>query len=222
MHGNMQMLNIRDTSRKDRKMKELAEEKARFLDALCAEVPFSGWSRESMKRAGEASGVDEFTQYRLFPGGESEALEAFQEMLDEAMVAAIHADKEWAKRKIRDKIAQAVLYRLGAISAYKEVIRRAVAYYSLPTHWAEATKRLYKTVDAMWYEAGDTATDYNFYTKRLLLAGVYSSTLMVWLEDQSEDAEETREFLMRRIDNVMSINKLKAKLPGFMQMGRNK
>lgn len=200
-------------------MSELTEDKARFLDALCREVPFTGWSRESMRRAGMACGVDEFTQYRLFPGGESEALEAFQLMLDEAIVAAIRADKDWAGRKIRDKIAQAVLYRLEAAAPYKEAIRRALAYYSLPTHWAEGTKRLYSTVDAIWYEAGDTATDYNFYTKRLLLAGVYSSTLMVWLEDDSEDAAETKEFLMRRIDNVMSINKLKAKLPGFMRAG---
>ena len=68
---------------------------------------------------------------------------------------------------------------------------------------------LYRTVDAIWYAAGDTSADFNFYTKRATLAGVFSSTLFYWLNDRSEGNEATWAFLDRRIDDVMRFEKFK-------------
>ena len=78
-----------------------------------------------------------------------------------------------------------------------------------------AAKCLYRTVDAIWYAAGDTSTDYNFYTKRGLLAGVYSSTVLYWLNDDSEGAVATWAFLDRRIADVMKVPKLIGKVSGL-------
>jgi ubiquinone biosynthesis protein COQ9 len=94
-------------------------------------------------------------------------------------------------------------------------VRRALALLSLPFNAGLALKLLYKTVDAMWYAAGDTSTDFNFYTKRATLAGVYSSTLLYWLADRSPGSEATWDFLDRRIDDVMKIEKLKSRVKSW-------
>jgi ubiquinone biosynthesis protein COQ9 len=95
--------------------------------------------------------------------------------------------------------------RLEQLAPHREAVRRALSYLALPQNAALGAKCLYRTVDAIWYAAGDTATDYNFYTKRLLLAGVYSSTVLFWLNDKSEGYAETWAFLDRRIAEVVKL-----------------
>jgi ubiquinone biosynthesis protein COQ9 len=113
--------------------------------------------------------------------------------------------------KIRERIACAVKTRLAILKPQKEAARRAAALLSLPVHAALGAKLLYRTVDAMWRAAGDTSTDFNFYTKRGILAGVYGSTAMRWFNDTSPDEKPTEEFLAARIENVMQFEKFKAK-----------
>jgi ubiquinone biosynthesis protein COQ9 len=91
-------------------------------------------------------------------------------------------------------------------------VRRALTLEALPQQGPRALKQLYRTVDAIWYAAGDTATDFNFYTKRMLLAGVYAATLLHWLDDKSEGFAATAAFLDRRISDVMKIQQAKGKL----------
>ncbi len=114
--------------------------------------------------------------------------------------------------RVRDRIILGVRLRLEANAAHKEAIRRALPILALPRNAATATRCLYRTVDSIWYAAGDTATDHNFYTKRGLLAAVYSSTLLYWLNDSSEDQEPTWAFLDRRIDQVMQIPAITGRL----------
>src|SRR5881392_4319354 len=90
--------------------------------------------------------------------------------------------------------------------------RRAAAFLTLPQNAPTAMTLLYRTVDRMWYAAGDTSTDFNFYTKRAILAGVYSSTLLYWLNDRSEGGEATWAFLDRRINDVMKFEELKSRV----------
>jgi ubiquinone biosynthesis protein COQ9 len=121
--------------------------------------------------------------------------------------------------KIRERIAAAVKARLSVLAPHKEAARRAAALLSLPMHAALGAKLVYRTVDAMWRAAGDTSTDFNFYTKRGILAGVYGSTAMRWFNDTGEDEKATDDFLAARIENVMQFEKFKAKakeaLAGF-------
>ena len=91
---------------------------------------------------------------------------------------------------------------------HREAVRRGLSLLALPQYAPVATRLLYRTVDAMWYAAGDTSTDYNFYSKRALLAGVYSATLLYWLNDKSDGFEATWAFLDRRVANVLQVPKL--------------
>ena len=116
-----------------------------------------------------------------------------------------------AALKMRERIKNAVRIRLERHAGEpRGGARGPWRCSSLPFNAGLALKLLYRTVDAMWYAAGDTSTDFNFYTKRATLAGVYSSTLLYWLNDRSPGSEATWGFLDRRIDDVMKIEKLKA------------
>jgi ubiquinone biosynthesis protein COQ9 len=182
-----------------------------ILDACLREAVFDGWTSGTLTRAAESVGVSGFDAKRIFPKGIADVLDYFAARSDARMTETLRREYDLSKMKIRDRIATAVMVRLRENAAHREAIRRAVGYYAMPWNAAAGLKHLYATVDAMWFAAGDTSTDYNFYTKRLLLANVYTSTLTVWLDDQSPDVADTQAFLYRRIENVMQIEKLKAK-----------
>jgi ubiquinone biosynthesis protein COQ9 len=114
--------------------------------------------------------------------------------------------------KVRERIALAVKLRLAVLRPHKEAARRAAALLTLPPHASLGMKLLYRTVDAIWRGIGDTSTDFNFYSKRAILAGVYSATLLRWFSDTSTDEEITDAFLQRRIDDVMRFEKFKAQV----------
>lgn len=175
-----------------------------LLEASLAHVAFDGWSRTALRAAARDLGVDPVLAFNAFPGGEAELIEAFNTRADHRMLDAL-AERDLAAMKVRERVAAAVRLRLEQLGPYREAVRRGLAYFALPPNAPLGLKCLYRTVDAIWYAAGDRATDYNFYTKRLLLAGVYSSTLLVWLNDASEDHRDTWAFLERRIAEVLEV-----------------
>jgi ubiquinone biosynthesis protein COQ9 len=191
-----------------------AESRDRLADAVAAEAAFEGWSRAALQAASRRLELPRGEAGRLFPGGPIEVLTFFSERADRRTVADMEAEGV-ASLKIRDRIKQAVRIRLERHGADREASRRALALLSLPFNAPLAMRLLYKTVDAMWYAAGDTSTDFNFYTKRATLAGVYSSTLLYWLNDRSPGSEATWGFLDRRIDDVMKIEKLKSQVKSW-------
>lgn len=182
-----------------------------LIDATLREAVFDGFTAGTLARAAESVGMTAFDARRTFPGGINALLDAFSQRSDAHMIDLLRHDYSLPTMKIRERIATAVLVRLHVNAPYREAIRRIVGHYALPWNAPAGIKNLYNTVDAMWREAGDTSTDYNFYTKRLLLANVYTSTVAVWLNDTSPDLADTRAFLHRRIEDVMRIEKLKAK-----------
>lgn len=187
------------------------ELKREILKALLPHVPFDGWSAKGLARAAEAAGHEPNAGRRAFPGGPIEAVDFFIAEADREMLQALAAE-DLAALPIRRRIATAVRTRLELSARDQEAIRRALSLQLLPGHAPRALKSLYRTVDAMWWACGDTATDFNHYTKRMLLAGVYVSTLIHWLNDQSENFEDTWAFLDRRIEAVMKIQKAKGRL----------
>jgi ubiquinone biosynthesis protein COQ9 len=113
--------------------------------------------------------------------------------------------------KIRERIRSLIQYRLDAVVGLEESLRRALAIMAMPQNAARALRTGWSSADAMWRLAGDTATDYNHYTKRAILASIYGATLAIFVDDESEGKAETRAFLGRRIDGVMKFEKAKAK-----------
>ena len=191
-------------------VKDDAALKAAVIEAALPHAAFDGFTDRVLQDAGKAAGLTAAETLRLFPDGPVSLLEAWSDAVD-AEMGTMLAAMDLPAMKIRLRIATAVQVRLSILKRHKEAARRAAALLSLPMHASLAAKLLYRSVDAMWRAAGDTATDFNFYTKRGILAGVYGATLVRWFADASSDEAATNEFLAARIENVMQFEKLKAK-----------
>jgi len=185
--------------------------RARLLEATLRHVPFDGWTDAALAEGARDAGVDPMDARRAFPGGGEEVLDHFVADADRRMVEELER-RDLRGLRLRDKIALAVRVRLEQAAPHREAIRRAVGLELLPFNLARAGTSIYRTVDAIWHAVGDTATDFSFYTKRALLAGVYASTLLYWLNDESEGFEDTWAFLDRRIDDVMGIQQARGRL----------
>lgn len=189
----------------------LEAERRAILAAILPHVPFDGWSAKSLRHAAADAGLDPAVATLAFPGGVAEIIGFWSAAADQAMVAA-YADAGGDEMRFRARITWLVRARIEAVAAHREAVRRALTYLAQPQHSGKGLRCLYRTVDEMWYAAGDRATDFNFYTKRLTLAGVYSATLLYWLDDASDDSEATWAFLDRRIAGVMRIPQRKENL----------
>lgn len=182
--------------------------------ALAGEVAaaaiFDGWSDAALAHACDAKGVDIDVARLAYPGGAMEMISAWIETIDQAMATALPAEK-LAEMKIRERIRSLVQFRLDAVTGMEEAVRRALAVMAQPQNAPQALKIGWRSADVMWRLAGDNSTDYNHYTKRTILAGIYAATLAVFIDDESADKAETRAFLDRRIEGVMRFEKVKAK-----------
>lgn len=189
-------------------------QRTEIMLAALSHVPFDGWVEAALLRGATDAGCDAATAHRLFPQGATDLITCHSHYADRRMLEEL-AKRDLDSMKIRQRIATAVRVRLEQNVAHREAIRRALSLLTLPQNTGLALRLLYRTVDAMWHAAGDTATDHNFYTKRGLLAGVYSATLMCWLNDSSDGFATTWAFLDRRIAEVMRIPRALAGVDGL-------
>ena len=186
----------------------LADTRAQLLQAMLPNIVFDGWSPSALNQAAETTGLGTDAAAAAFPQGAVDALLLFLRHGDAATESAIRA-LPLESMKVRAKIEEGVMVRLRWALQYREAVRSGLVALAAPQHAPMALRSLYDTVDTIWHAIGDRSTDMNFYSKRALLAGVYSSTLVVWLDDTTEDLAITRAFLQRRIGNVMQIEKAK-------------
>lgn len=175
-----------------------------LVDAMLPHVAFDGWSETALLAAARDIGLEPALVMAAFPGGPAEAARAFSELTDRRMVEAVPPDA-LAEMRVRDRVSALLRARLTLLAPHKEAMRRLASFLALPTHAALGAKLAWRTCDAIWYAAGDTATDYNWYSKRSLLLGVHGATTLYWLNDQSGDNEATWAFMERRIDEVMRV-----------------
>lgn len=194
------------------KAKGMSDQEMReaILARALPHAAFDGFTDQVLQKAGAEAGASKAEIARLFEEGPISLVEFYSASTDAEMERRLAA-MDLKAMKIRQRIAAAVKTRLAILKPHKEAARRAAALLSLPMHAALGAKLVYRTVDAMWRAAGDTATDFNFYTKRGILAGVYGATAMRWFNDTSEDEQPTEDFLAARIENVMQFEKFKSK-----------
>jgi len=178
---------------------------------LASQAAFDGWNEKAVEAAAEQAGVDVEMAGLAFNEGPVDMIDAWFQAVDDAMIAKF-SDDELAAMKIRERITALVVARLEALESDREGLRRALAILAAPPNLPTAAKLGWRAADKMWRLAGDTATDYNHYTKRTLLSAVYGSTISVFLDDESDDYADTKAFLDRRIENVMQFEKVKAKI----------
>ena len=183
------------------------ETKARVLEAALAHVPFDGWSERTLQAAMLDAGVAPGLARALFPRGGVDLALAYHARGDAEMVARLAA-MDLSALRFRDRIAATVRARLEL--ADRELVRRGTTLFSLPIHAADGAKAIWGTADRIWTALGDTSKDLNWYSKRATLSAVYGATVLYWLGDESSDKQATWDFLDRRIDQVMQVEKLKA------------
>jgi ubiquinone biosynthesis protein COQ9 len=196
-------------------------ERDAVIDALLPQIPFDGWTTKSLRQALTSLGMNPEDAPLLFPGGPAEMITEFCTLADERMAqAAIEADL--AAYRIPSRIRAIIAIRLEQNRNNKEAIRRAIAWLAIPTNAPLFTKITAATVDSIWHAAGDTSADFSWYTKRAILAGVYSSTLLFWLTDHSDEDEATLTFLDRRLATVATIGKTRHTLETRLQEIRDR
>lgn len=181
----------------------------RLLDAALDEAPFLGWTRSGLARAALAAGLTPGEAMLAAPGGPGDLIDHWAARVDAAVARAI-ADAEGLK--IRQKAALAVRTRVLAYAPHKEALRRALVALALPVHGTLAARLGWRAADTAWRAMGDTATDFNWYTKRTILMAVQGSSLAYWMQDSSDDHAPTFGFIDRRIENVMQFEKVKAQV----------
>lgn len=187
-----------------------------IIDAILPHVPFDGWTEVAFRAGAKDAGIDLAVALNAFPGGMAEVLACQHRRHDEAMVAALAREAPGA-RTVRERIARAVRLRLELAAPDREAIRSGLSFLMLPGNAPLGPRLLYGTVDAIWLGIGDRSTDFSFYTKRALLAAVYSATLLFWLNDRSEGQAATWQFLDRRIEEVMRIPQVKGQVKSLLE-----
>jgi ubiquinone biosynthesis protein COQ9 len=187
----------------------LDELRAALAPLIPANAVFDGWSDKALGMAASELGVPHDRARLCFPGGAVEMIDAWFDAIDVGMAKAFPLERI-AEMKIRQRIRDLVMFRVEVINPHKEALRRAQAILAQPQNAMTAAKLAWRAADRMWRIAGDRSTDFNHYTKRGILSALYMSTMLVFLDDDSEDLAATRGFLDRRIDDVMKFEKMKA------------
>jgi ubiquinone biosynthesis protein COQ9 len=174
---------------------------------------FDGWTKAAVDAAAGQLGIDVVQARLAMPKTQAGMIDVYVQGVDRALEAYFTPER-LSGLKIREKIRVLVWRRLEIMAPAREAVRRALAILAMPQNVPLALRIGWRTADLMWRIAGDTSTDFNHYTKRMTLGAVYGSTLLVWLDDQSEGWLETGAFLDRRIDEVMRFEKFKAEWRG--------
>lgn len=187
----------------------LDELRPRLIAAMVPHVAFDGWTPASVAAGAADAGIDPDIAKLVFPGGAIEMVEAYTALASTRMTVALTGI---GNLKIRERITFAVRTRLEQAEGERETVRRAIAILAL--HPPRSARTTWRTADAIWRACGDTATDFNHYSKRAILGAVYTATLLYWLSDESDGRADTWAFLDRRIAGIMAFEKAKARFTG--------
>jgi ubiquinone biosynthesis protein COQ9 len=190
---------------------ERSPERDAAIDALLPNVPFDGWTYKALRVGLRGSGLAEEDAELLFPGGAPDMIEAYCDLADRRMEEGA-ASLGLAELRTPQRVRALIALRLEQNRPHREAVRRALSVLAMPQHARLAAACTGRTVDAVWHAAGDTAADFSWYTKRAILAGVYSATVLFWLNDDSEADAATLGFLDRRLADVGRIGKLRGRV----------
>jgi len=185
--------------------------KNRILLSALENVPFDGWRWPVIEQAAQDEGFDASMALAVFPDEMEDVLLHFSRWAAEQMLEKLN-EGDFSGARVRDKIEQAVISRLEILEPYKDSVQKAAAYWIGPLKSIQAGKSIWITADIIWIWAGDTSDDYNRYTKRALLSGVISTTMLRWLNDSEDGFAKTKGFLNRRINNVLTVGQKTGKI----------
>jgi len=192
-------------------MTELTSRRDKILLASLHHVVFDGWTKAALQAGVQDAGFDADMALRAFPDGLPDLAQHMADWADRRILDEL-ADLDLDAMRVRDRVAAGVKARLQVVTPYREAMRRLLAYLTLPQNTPMAARQTWHTVGAIWYAAGDDAADFNYYTKRSLLLPVYTTTVLYWLNDDSDGMAATWDYLDRRISDVLKVPALKARI----------
>ena len=191
----------------------LDEVRAALAPVLPHHAAFDGWRKDAIGMAAEEKGIDADIAQLAFTGGAMDMIDAWFASIDARMVEKLPPET-LAAMSIRQRITALVEARLALLARDREALRRAMAIMAMPQNSARAARLGWRAAGGMWHAAGDKATDFSHYSKRMTLAAVYAATLLVFVDDESEAWADSRAFLARRIEGVMRFERAKARWKG--------
>ncbi|GGC42454.1 hypothetical protein GCM10011371_32310 [Novosphingobium marinum] len=189
----------------------LDELRVALAPRIASAAVFDGWTSEAVANAAEEAGVDPDVAAYAFRGGAMDMIAAWISEVDARMQGAFDT-AELAQLPVRERIRKLVLFRLEQCLGLEESLSRAMAVMAMPQNAGRAVKLGWASADSMWRLAGDTSLDYNYYTKRAILSGVYAATVSVFADDSSDGKSETKAFLDRRLEGIIRFEKFKARV----------
>ncbi|MBV8096409.1 MAG: COQ9 family protein [Acetobacteraceae bacterium] len=195
---------------------ERSPERDAAIKALLPIVPFQGWTRSALRAALKDIGEYPDDADLLFPRGAADMVEAYFDWADRRMEDGA-AKLNLAAMRVPERVRAVMALRLQQNRPYKEAVRRAYSLLMLPQNTAVAAACTARTVDAIWHAAGDKAADFSWYTKRAILAGIYSATMLYWLSDQSEEDADTLAFLDRRLAEVGRFGRMRHRVEDWIR-----
>jgi len=182
-----------------------------LIEAMLPDVPFEGWSRAALRAAARRIDMPAAEALALFPGGPADFVACFSRWADRRMLERLEG-LSLDPLRLTERVALAVNIRLEIVEPWREAVRRAMTILALPQNAPLAMRLVYETVDGIWYAAGDSATDFSFYTKRAILSAIHAATVLYWLEDNSPGFADTRAFLERRLADVARFGEARSRL----------
>jgi ubiquinone biosynthesis protein COQ9 len=190
---------------------ERSPERDAAIDAMLPHVPARGWGMAALRAGLRDAGAEPADAELLFPGGGADLIEAFIDLADRRMERDAAA-ADMADLRLPARVRAVIALRLAAMRPHRDAVRRGLGILALPRHAGLAARCTARTVDAIWHAAGDRSADFSWYTKRAILAAVYSATLLVWLRDEDEADTATLAFLDRRLADVARIGRLRRRV----------
>ncbi len=184
-----------------------------ILYAALPNVAFDGWEWSVILSAAEQAGYSDQDARTAFPDQILDVLDHFSDMADRGMMEALQ-DINPDDMRVRDRVHTALMARYQWLAPHKEAVSVSLKFWVIPTRKPRAAQIVWRTADHIWDWAGDTATDYNRYTKRGLLSAIIVPTTLVWVNDTDPDMRKTRQFLEDRITNVLQIGGAFGKILG--------
>ncbi len=180
------------------------------IDQALKHVEYDGWSDQTLKKVCQELKLSEEKIYQMFPRGGVDLALAFHERDDERFLINFSIlESNQTNQRVRDRVESAINCRLDTAAQNREAVKRSLALLTTPFYLSQGTRAVWDTCDRIWIAVGDESVDLNWYSKRIILSSVYTAVLLFWVEDDSKNFSQTKEFISRRINNVMDLDRFK-------------
>ncbi|KAK1377853.1 Ubiquinone biosynthesis protein [Heracleum sosnowskyi] len=204
--GSTEEGNRRGEGRRSEARAHCQEEQDRVLDASLLHVPKLGWTEVAMVAGARDVDVSP-SIVGGFPRKEAELVEHFMDECLHKLMDIIDSEEDLKNLIPNDRIAKLVRIRLELQVPYISKWPQALSIQAQPANVPNSFKQRAMLVDEIWHACDDEANDIDWYVKRTILGGIYSTSEIYMLTDSSPDFRDTWAFLNGRVRDAFDFKK---------------